>query len=215
MKSKGRKQMDLNKKLIEACLQDDVNFEEVKLLLKQGADPIGYYNENGLNVLRQIIGVRGTFDKEDNTTVYDLIKLFLDYGMNINLYMPMLDKKSRITSPFDGLIRMSPEKQIKVLSLLLNEQTEASLLDNYILDICAKMRECKTNDVARFAKVIIYLSSFENLLKHNTKLHEILKIDFTDYELDSFRNPDDFDITVKRNKKDNKLIIEISDKDND
>ena len=76
MKSKERKQMDLNKKLIEACLQDNVNFDEVKLLLKQGADPIGYYGENGLNVLRQIIGVRGTFDKEDNTTVYDLIKLF-------------------------------------------------------------------------------------------------------------------------------------------
>lgn len=213
MKSKERKQMDLNKKLIEACLQDNVNFDEVKLLLKQGADPIGYYGENGLNVLRQIIGVRGTFDKEDNTTVYDLIKLFLDYGMNINLYMPILDKKSRITSPFDGLIRMSPEKQIKVLSLLLNEQTEASLLDNYILDICTKMKECKTKEIERFAKVIIYLSSFKNLLKHNTRLHEILNIDFTDCELDSFKNPDNFNIEVKRNKKDNKLLIEISEKD--
>lgn len=73
---------ELNFELYKECIKDNVNYDVVKDLLKQGADPWREINHNLMNgrVLSKIIYER-SYDYDNDDTMCKLFKIFLDNGM--------------------------------------------------------------------------------------------------------------------------------------
>ena len=78
-------EIELNNRLYDECSKENIDFEVVEDLLKQGADPLGATAEYGWGLMEHVYD-EIVCDSQDNDSIYlpKLTELFLKYGMDID-----------------------------------------------------------------------------------------------------------------------------------
>ena len=188
-------QMSLNEKLYKECVKEKVDFGIVKDLLKKGAQPLGLYDVDEV-VLNRIIYER-SYDEDDNSLLYEIIKLFLDSGMEIKRENLFTDGSGDLLNPFWDMGYLSAYKAKTILDLLLKQDIEMDLTEDLESHCSADAIYIKyeLEEVARHIRIMLYLSSYPEILAKNEYLQCHINYDKNNYDMSKFRNPLDFYIT--------------------
>ena len=217
MDSNKRLQMELNRQLFELCIESQVNLTKVERLLKWGAQPLGQYNQQGDVVLNQIISY-GMFSNEDDMTLYDILKLFLKHGMVIKKDNILTSKDGRGGNPYCSISHLGQKQAIRILDLLINEDTEIDLISEMIefLYGIAIDHEWGFEDVEKYVRFLIYLSSIPYVFQKSHLIYKRLDLANNNYDLNKFHNPFDyyfkFEILPKVNNKYENIKVRIYEK---
>lgn len=217
MDSEKRLQMELNRQLFELCIESKVKLTKVEKLLKWGAQPLGQYNQQGDVVLNQIISY-GMFSSEEDMTIYEVIKVFLKYGMVINKDNILTSKDERGGNPYRSINNLGQKQAIRILDLLIKEDTEIDLITEMIefLYGIAIVHEWGLEDVEKYVRVLIYLSSIPYVFQKCHLIYKKIDIANNNYDLNKFHNPFDyyfkFEILPKKNNKYEDIKVRIFEK---
>ena len=113
-------ELELNKKLLDECSKENVNFDLVRLYLSQGADPLGPVELEGLSGMDHIYGelVWGAQDDEAKN-LPEITKVFLEYGMDISKPRVPYDDGNSI-NPLWEFAFITNENSLLALKLLLD-----------------------------------------------------------------------------------------------
>ena len=195
-------EIELNKQLLEECLKENIDFDLVEELLKQGADPLGATAEYGWGLLEHVYGeivcpVR-YIDGKHCEHIPKITELFIKYGMDIS--SPRVE--------YDGANSLHPifcfpedENGIKALKILLDAGMDAdsasefwgtAIFDQY--NVC----NFDPNDEEwhdRFVwmmKMIMLVASYDHVLSDDEGLCETVGCSYNTYDIHQFRNWDDY-----------------------
>lgn len=138
------KEIELNNKLKEECIKENVDFEIVEELLKQGADTLGGSAVCGWDILTHVYSeVIMETSRMNSINLPEITELFLKYGMNVdNPRIPYDDSDS--FNPLWCFTFVPNENSIKALKMLLDNGLSAdsflefwdhSMLDYFYLDM--------------------------------------------------------------------------------
>lgn len=217
-------EIELNKKLYEACGRKIINIAEVEELLKQGADPLGPYEAQFQ--FDHLYGELVCEQSVENSINLPLItELFLRHGMDINNPRVPYDQDDSI-NPMWGFTFCPNGNSIKAIKLLLDNGVNTKLIDEY-LDHCmidyVTLDEDDPNDpewhdnYVWLVKTFMLLASYRDVIERSTFLKEIIDYDKNMYDLTFFEKWDDFiyefDTSVCESKpRFYKTVIKIFDK---
>lgn len=197
-----REEIELNHKLLEKCLKDNIDFVLVEELLKQGADPLGATAEYGWGLLEHVYGEivcpMNYVDGEHITHIPRITELFLKYGMKIS--------SPRV--PYDDSNSLHPlfcfpedENGICALKLLLDAGLDsASAAEFWDTAIFDQFNVCRfdPNDEEwhdRFVwmmKMIMLVASYDHIRNDDEGLYKIVGCSYNTYDIHKFRNWDDY-----------------------
>ena len=192
-------EIELNKKLRDACAQENLDFTVIEELLKQGADPLGGTELYGWDLLEHIYGDTIACDSRDSDSINlpKLTQLFLSYGMNID--------NPRI--PYDGEFSLNPiwhfshianENTIAALKMLLDHglsaESFAEFWDHSFTDYCLIDCGDPQNDplwnyeCTWTLKMLLLGASYDHILNDDEGLKEFICFKHNNYDLCNFRN---------------------------
>jgi hypothetical protein len=196
-------EINLNKKLNEACTKDIIDFACVEDLLKQGADPLGGIALYGWDLLIHIYGdIVG--DSYDSNSIYlpRLTELFLKYGMDVD--------KPRI--PYDGENSLHPlweftfatnENSIVALKMLLDHglssESFAKFWDHSMGDFfhCAcgdpQNDEFWNHACTWTFKMLLLGASYDHIFNEDEGLSEFICCNINTYDIHNFRNWNEYE----------------------
>ena len=118
-------EIELNKKLFDACAEEHIDFALVEELLKQGADPLGGTELYGWSLLDHIYGdVVGGSQDNDSVELPKLTDLFLKYGMDVDDPRVPYDGSNSI-NPLWEFAFVTNENAISALKMLLDHGLSA------------------------------------------------------------------------------------------
>lgn len=229
MKLFTTEEIELNRRLYEACVAREVDLHAVEALLQQGADPLGptELEECDEHLFGNLI-----CDALDNLCprLPELTELFLKYGMDIT--KPKL--------PYDGGWSIHPmwemglggtnETILQTLKRLLDHGLDAdsaaecwshALMDSVFLmcgfgDLSKKgVRE----ELTWTLKMVMLIASYEHILSTDDELRRWIGCKHNDYELLHFREWNDFSyefddsrMIASNDRPPNELIVTIFEK---
>ena len=195
------KEIELNRKLYEAACGEKINFAEVEELLKQGADPLGGIEEDGLDLLEHPYGTIAMESWDYHSVELPrLTELFLKYGMDID--------NPRV--PYDASWSLNPlwsfafslnENSIKALKMLLDKGVSAdsfgALWGHAVTDLCFVYEDPATDDFMNkectwAMKTLMLGASYPHILENDSSLREFIRVYNNEYDLERFRKWDDF-----------------------
>ncbi len=197
-------EIDLNKKLRDACSKETLDFELIEELLKQGADPLGGTELFGWDLLEHIYGDSIACESQDSNSINlpQLTALFLEYGMNVD--------KPRI--PYDGDFSLNPlwhfshianENTIIALKMLLDHGLSAESFgvfwDHSFTDYCVVECGDPQNDAfwnyncTWTLKMLLLGASYEHILNSDEGLRTFICCKYNAYDLRNFRNWDNYE----------------------
>lgn len=196
-------EIELNKKLMEACTKDTIDFVLVEELLKQGADPLGGTALFGWDLITHIYGEL-MVNPSDSTiaALPRLTELFLKYGMDVdNPRIPYDDDNS--LHPLWHFAFVVNEHAIWALKLLLDHGLSvisfAEFWDHAISDYfnveCGDPQNDKNwNYECTWAfKMLLLGASYDHIWENDEGLREFVCCDHNAYDVHNFRNWDDFE----------------------
>lgn len=186
---------ELNKQLYEECVKESVDFDKVERLLVLGAEPLGYINADEI-VYSEIIYGRNE-DDDDDSTLVEITKMFLDHGMKIKCIDFEKEINSTDINPFWNIPYLSPEKAISVLRLLIDENIDFNSL-NQLVDHCAidsSMLTSELKNVAGWIRMLMFVASYEFIIKADEYLQQVINYDSNQYDVRRFADPFQFYIT--------------------
>ena len=220
------KELELNKKLLDACLKDDVDFGLVESLLQQGADPLGPVSLEGWDAEEHIYD-EIILDACDNDAknLPEFTRIFLKYGMDIS--------KPRI--PYDGRNNLNPmwsfafitnENSAKALKMLLDSGIAYDMVmefwDHAIFDLIYVDRidpnNPENNDwLVWTMKMIMLCAAYPHILNKDEALKDFICYDLNSYDVRLFESWDNYEyafdtILCASNPEFNKSIIRIFEK---
>lgn len=217
-------QVDLNIKLLNACEKEKIDFEEIKNLLKLGANPLGTISRNDKYeyLYNELIF--------ENKHLYELTKLFLESGMRIQDSNYMNDGND--TNPMWDFAFRCDSTGIKTLKLLLdnNLDVESSeiLVDHIYTDYifldeahaCDEELDEEYFKSYEYAmKMILLCASYKNILNGSEYIRNMIDFEQNSSDTNILRNYDNYYMIEQEksllfyNKNDNKVIWEISIKE--
>lgn len=195
-------EIELNNKLLNECLKENVDFGFVEELLKQGADPLGATAEYGWGLLNhvygEIVGPKACIEGRHLHNIPRITELFLKYGMDMTTPRISYDDDNSLNPMFCFL---EDENGIKALKLLLDAGLDsvsaAEFWDTAIFD---QFNVCRfdPNDEEwhdRFVwmmKMIMLVASYDHVLHDDNGLYEIVGCAYNSYDIHKFRNWDDY-----------------------
>ncbi|MBR3356130.1 MAG: hypothetical protein IKG47_12420 [Oscillospiraceae bacterium] len=191
------KQKELNRLLYEASKASRVDLEIVEKLLKQGGDPLGYYDEDEECALGEVF--INSQELKSARCLPGLVDLFIRYGMDVD-------------SSEDDLLHyltwVRNEYGVKALQLLMdaglsNEYAEefAEDLIGHILMFEASYYRFSENrsytdyrkSLDNAVKMVLLLASYERVFNHSKYIRYVMSAEEVDYaECAIFRNWADY-----------------------
>ena len=199
-------EIELNKKLRDACRHSKFDLVEIAKLLKAGADPLGGYNHSGWDLVEHIYGDAVLFysDITDSIDLPQITELFLKYGMNIDTpRIPYREDFS--TNPMWHFAHLGNENAIVALKMLLDNKLSAKsfacfwehvLEDFFILDWDAGDPQ---NDPAWnykytwLFKMMLLGASYDHIILLDEDLGHFICMDYNSYDIHNFRNWNNYD----------------------
>ena len=197
-------EIELNKKLRDACAQENLDFTIIEELLKQGADPLGGTAVCGWDLLEHIYGDTVVCESQDSDSVNlpRLTELFLKYGMDVG--------NPRI--PYDGDFSLNPlwhfshvpnENTIYALKMLLDRGLSAAdfaeFWDHSMVDFfhCAcgdpQNDEFWNHACTWTFKMLLLGASYDHILNEDEGLYEFICCNINTYDIHNFRNWDNYE----------------------
>ncbi len=122
---------DINSRLFDACVAENVDIRLIEELLRKGADPLATFNKYDDIVLEQLFCLASDDEMPFlDSRVPELVKLFIRYGMDINK-IPDLGEDDAVTPLWSMAVWCTPNA-IKTLNMLLDSGLKALELDQFI-----------------------------------------------------------------------------------
>ncbi len=196
-------EIELNKKLFNACAKEHIDFAVVEELLKQGADPLGGTELYGWSLLDHIYGdVVGGSQDFDSVELPQLTELFLKYGMDVDNPKVPYDGSNSI-NPLWEFAFVTNENAISALKMLLDHglsaDSFAEFWDHSMTDFFHI--ECGDPENDEFwnyectwtFKMLLLGASYDHILENDEGLREFICCDFNTYDVHNFRNWDRYE----------------------
>ncbi len=195
-------EVDLNNKLYEECVKEEIDLNVIEELLKKGADPLGATAVSGWGLLDHIYGDI-LCDTQDmlSKNLPEITELFLKYGMDI----------SNPRVPYDGENSLNPMWEF---AFVMNENSVYALemlLDNGLsADDASEMWGHATFDLINIEcgdpnddefwnyectwvmKLIMLCASYDHIIDNDSDLRNFIDFDQNTYDLHKFRKWNDF-----------------------
>ena len=195
-------EVDLNNKLYEECVKEEIDLNVIEELLKKGADPLGATAVSGWGLLDHIYGDI-LCDTQDmlSKNLPEITELFLKYGMDI----------SNPRVPYDGENSLNPMWEF---AFVMNENSVYALemlLDNGLsADDASEMWGHATFDLINIEcgdpnddefwnyectwvmKLLMLCASYDHIIDNDSDLRNFIDFDQNTYNLHKFRKWNDF-----------------------
>ena len=196
-------EIELNRKLLEECSKESIDFSVVEDLLKKGADPNGGTAEYGWGLLDHVYGEL-VMDSQNNDSVNlpRITELFLKYGMDI--------ANPRV--PYDGSNSLNPmwdyafvcnENAIVALKMLLDYGLPAdhfeefwghAMIDFFYIQCGDPQNDALWNYDCTWAfKMLLLGASYNHILENDKGLKTFICYDYNTYDVHKFRDWDQFE----------------------
>ena len=195
---------ELNSKLLAACTADELDYELIESLLKQGAEPLGKVIQYGFpnNLYDEII--ENLFVNDDTPEdFYRITELFLRYGMDI----------SKPAIPYDGSDVLNPlwtfafpsnECVLRTLKLLLDHGLSANdagecwghAISDFVNVDGALSDPYEFETYYDYIRKLMLIASYPHVLNADEDLRKEIWYDYNQYDLKRFRDWDDFSFDV-------------------
>lgn len=201
-------EIQLNRKLLEECVKEHIDFIAVEELLKQGADPLGGTELFGWSLLDHVYGdIVGYSQDYNSVELPQLTELFLKYGMNIDKpKIPYFSPNS--IHPLWMYAFVMNENAIIALKLLLDHRLSAESFaefwDHAMTDFfgfsCGIFR-CGDPQNDKFwnyecvwaFKMLLLGASYDHILENDEELQDFICCDMNTYDIHNFRNWDNYE----------------------
>lgn len=193
-------EVELNKRLLAECSKENIDFDLVEELLKQGADPLGATEVYGWGLLEHVYEelVMNSYDDIGSINLPKITEVFLKNGMDI--------ASPRI--PYDGNNSIHPlrffpadEYSIVAFKLLLDYGVDADSVaefwDRCIFDqINVNYDDPNSEEwhdwFVWLMKTIMLISSYDHIINNDEDLRNLIGYTYNSYDIHNFREWDNF-----------------------
>lgn len=195
---------ELNKRLLELLCQDVIDLNAIEDLLKQGADPLGSGNkdDNDEHIFGQFLWELGCDEYPSLCEkIIDITELFIDYGMDIASYgFPEYDGNN--INPLWNLAYFKKPEAIRVLKILVDNGLDIHSIEEFVdhtfIDFLVDLVDESMNDELTVqVKMLMLLASYNHIREGSEYFKRCLNFDKNEYDLDKFKNHDDFRYTFR------------------
>ena len=193
---------ELNKRLYDECLKENIDFALVEELLKKGADPLGPTQGGNWGELEHVYGeIISETNFEGGDCLPQITELFLKYGMDVD--------HPRI--PYDGGNSINPmwelglglnEDSIETLKLLLDHGISVDSFGEFWSTAMGDIIDVECGDHVNSAfwnracvlslQATMLAASYDYILNGYEHLRDFIGYSNNDYDLHKFRNWNDF-----------------------
>jgi len=190
-------EIELNKKLYEACIKDKIDFAAAEEALKQGADPLGPIAGYGWDVLDHIYG-EIIIDSQDNDSVElpQITELFLRYGMDVdNPRIPYDDENS--INPLWDLGFVTNENAIIAMKMLLDKGLSVESFGKFVGHTFDDLIDVECGDPVNdkywnhvcvwTMKMLMLAASYDRILWEYEGLRMRIGYSYNNYDIHRFR----------------------------
>lgn len=198
-------QLELNRELYNAITSKRVNLTSIEELLKLGADPLGSSSEKDPDeyILGELF-CQATDNSELSENMPQIVQLFVDYGMNIEL-RNIPDDGDNI-NPLWNLQFDSDENGLKVLKVLLDNGLDYKSAESLVDHIFTDMDMCDGSEIDNewflnhticSLKMIMCVASYPHILEKSEYIRKCIEIEKNDpLNLTGFRSWNDYDYYI-------------------
>lgn len=197
------KEIELNIQLKEECYKENIDYEAVEKLLKQGADPLGGTAIGGWDLLDHIYGeIVGDSQDDDSINLPRLTELFLKHGMNVDAPRVPYDGENSL-NPLWYFTFVTNENSIKALKLLLDHRLSAesfaefwdhSLTDFYHIECGDPENDEFWNKACVWTlKMLLLGATYDHIYNDDDGIGEFICSSYNTSDVHIFRNWDDFE----------------------
>ena len=191
---------ELNKRLYDECLKENVDFAVVEALLKQGADPLGPTQggewDECENVYDEILSI--TMHEREN--IPRLTELFLKYGMDVD--HPRVEYDGGDANPLWSLGLALDEYSLETLKLFLDHGISVNSFGMFWSTAMGDLIDVTCGDPVGdefwnkacilSLKATMLAASYDYMLNEYEHLRNFIGYSFNDYDVHKFRNWNDF-----------------------
>ena len=195
-------EVDLNNKLYEECVKEEINLNVIEELLKKGADPLGATDVSGWGLLEHIYG-EILCDTQDmiSKNLPEITELFLKYGMDISNPRVPYDGENSLNPMWEFAFVMN-ENSVYALEMLLDNGLSADdageMWGHAVFDLINI--ECGDPNDDEFwnyectwvMKLIMLCASYDHIIDNDSDLRNFIDFDQNTYDLHKFRKWNDF-----------------------
>ncbi len=199
---------ELNKKLYDVITKDEIDYALVDKLLKEGADPLGYYNDDEETPIGELF-CEGSdcWERETGTVLNDrfpkLINLFIKNGFDCSRFQKDTDGNHNLEL-WSLTFSISPGA-CEALKILIDNGLPIPALEDFIEHFYMDSEMCDGSDMTPeheqyliwAFKMIMLCASYPHILKDSEYLQDCIELNSTNknnkYDLAKFRQYNDFE----------------------
>ena len=196
-------EIELNKKLLEACAEDATDFAYIEELLKHAADPLGGTALFGWDLLIHIYGdVVGNSQESNSVIIPRLTELFLKYGMDVDNPRIPYDNDNSL-NPLWEFAFATNENSIIALKLLLDHGLSADSfaefwdhsMGDFFLSPCGDPQndEHLNYECTWTFKMLFLGASYDHIFENDEHLRKFICCENNSYDMHKFRNWNEYE----------------------
>ena len=196
-------EIDLNNQLKDECSKNEIDFEKVEQLLKQGADPLGGTDVCGWGLIEHIYEDIVSDSRETNSiNLPRITELFLKYGMNVDHPRIPYDGENSINPLWDFAFATN-ENSIVALKMLLDHGLSAdsfaefwdhSMFDFINIECGDPQNDEFWNTECTWAfKMLLLGATYDSVFNDDAGIGEFLCCSHNSSDIHIFRNWNDFE----------------------
>ena len=193
---------ELNKRLDDECLKENIDFALVEEVLKQGADPLGPTQGGEWNELEHVYEeIVSEMDPEAGEQLPRLTELFLKYGMDVEHPRVPYDGGNSI-NPLWSLGLCLGEHSLETLKLFLDYGISVDSFREFWSTAMGDIIDVECGDPVNSAfwnracvlslQATMLAASYDYILNGYEHLRDFIGYSHNDYDLHKFRNWNDF-----------------------
>lgn len=199
-------QLERNKQLLDSIQTDTIDLAEIAKILQSGADPLGFFCEDN----SEDTVLTCLFDS-DLEQLPEIVKLFLDYGMNIGIYNAEM-RENQQDNPMWDFAFCCGEPALRTLKIFLDyglDVDSAEILANHILTDTAFASDCyepqeELDEIgSNGLKMVMMLAASDRILSASEYLQKCLEVDKNTYDLHKFADWNAFSYVLDNSTKPN------------
>lgn len=196
-------EIELNKKLLEECSKNDIDFSRVEELLKQGADPLGGTAICGWGLLEHIYGeLVGDSQDSNSINLPRITELFLKYGMDVDKPKVPYDDDNSL-NPLWEFSFVANENAIIALKMLLDHGLSAdsfaefwghSMVDFFHIECGDPENDEFWNKECIWSfKMLLLGATYDHIFNDDDGISDFICCPFNTNDIHMFRNWNDFE----------------------
>lgn len=193
----------LNSSLYSECMRETPDFAVIEDLLRHGADPLGATETSGWGLLEHVYGEISAESQLSNSIhLPQITELFLKYGMDVDHPKIPYDDDNSINPMWQFAFAMN-ENSVYALKMLLDHGLSADaageMWGHAFFDVinlsCGDPchDEFWNYECTWLVKMTMLCASYEHVLNEDEDLRKLIDCDSNNYDLQKFREWNDFD----------------------